>query len=115
MQNIQCKDCLTYFNPQTVKDCPICKLNSVKPILNSQNISETEITGLAKPAISDTDREHRAYRILIFGDEAERTRALTQIIAIPCVSIAINIGEVMGGKNTLRSKKSNLAKKVIKV
>lgn len=91
-----------------------CKSNSEKQILNSQNISATETAGNASDAINSMNRQHRAYRIVIFGDEQERIHALTQIIAIRFVSLAINTGEEMGGKSTLNLRKNNSAKKATK-
>lgn len=56
------------------------------------------------------NRQPKVYKILIFGDEQERTHVLTQIIAMPCVSAVINTGEETDGKTILRSKRSNSAK-----
>lgn len=111
---IQCDKCHNYYNPQTVSQCPLCKLNSVKPILNSPNTSAQETTGNVLDAEKYSFPQHKAYKILIFGDEAERTRALTQIIAIPCVSVVINTGEEMDGKIISNLRKSNSEKVVIR-
>jgi hypothetical protein len=77
-------------------------------------MSEIETIGSVSDVNETIGREHRVYRIAIFGDEAARIHALTQIIAMPCVSVVINTGEAMDGKITLSSRKSSSAKKVIK-
>ena len=76
-------------------------------MLNSQSTLEQETAGDVADVEPNINRQHKVYKILIFGDEAERTRALTQIIATPCVSVVINIGEVMDVKSTLPLKLDN--------
>jgi len=72
-----------------------------------QNTSEQETVGDVSSAKSNFGRQQKAYKILIFGDERERTHALTQIIAMPCVSVAINILEETEEKNISLSRRSN--------
>ncbi len=71
---------------------------------NSPSTLETETDGNVADAENNMHRQHRAYKILIFGDERERTLALTQIIAMPSVLVAINIGAEMVEKIILNSK-----------
>lgn len=81
---------------------------------NSHSTSEQGTAGDASTVKKNLHRQHRVYRIAIFGDEQERTHVLTQIIAMPCVSVAISSWEGMDGKSTLPLRKSNSAKKATK-
>src|SRR5947199_341433 len=77
---------------------------------NSHSTSVPAITGDVYNATKRMFRQHKAYRILIFGDEAERTRALTLITAMPSVLVVINTGEEMEEKTTSSSRKNSSVK-----
>jgi hypothetical protein len=66
------------------------------------------MAGNASGAKNNTRHQLRVYKIVIFGDEAERIHALTQIIATPYVSVVINTGEEMDVKTISLLKRSNL-------
>lgn len=53
---------------------------------------EQETTGAANDAARSLTLPPTDFTVLIIGDGAERTRALTQIIASPCVSDVIDSG-----------------------
>lgn len=80
---------------------------------NSHSTSETETAGNAVFAKNNINRQHKAYKILIFGDERERTLALTRLIAMPSVLVVINTSEETAVKNTSILRKSNSVKKAI--
>lgn len=80
------------------------------------NTSEPETAGLASDAISDTNRQQRLYTLVIFGDEQERIRALTQIMQTPSVTAVINCGGMeTAGKTTSTSKNDSLEKKATRL
>ena len=78
----------------------------------SHNTSEQGTAGDVSDVEHNTNRRLKAYRIAIFGDEAERTHVLTQIIAIPCVSLVINTGEVTDEKTILNLKRNSWENRV---
>ena len=92
-----------------------CKSKFAKQTSYSPSLSVQETTGRAKDVKDDMSRQHKLYTVAIFGDEGERTLALTKIMLTHCVTAVINYGDMETVEKTiLRLKRNSLAKQGIK-
>lgn len=64
-------------------------------MLNSQNISEQEMDGVANDATKNIHRRHRDYIALIISDEDVRIPDLTPITVSHFATAAINSGDTV--------------------